>query len=115
MIVDAYRKDVNDVLARRLRDPAQRETVVSAVMEGFESLEKKGVPDLDARLRDIEDKVRKLAENVELGFVNGRLVVKVAGSSESLIKQLRFGSDWFEPWPKVDEVLLAAILVDPEK
>lgn len=115
MIADVCKKAFDAVLEQRLRDPAQRETVVSAVMAGFESLEKKPVPDLDRRLRDMEDKVRKLAESVELGFVNGRLVVKVAGSSESLIKQLRFGSDWFEPWPKVDEVLLAAILVDPEK
>lgn len=115
MIVDAYREVYNGVLEQRLRDPAQRETVVSVIMEGFESLEKKAVPDLDRRTKDMEEAVRKLSENVELGFVNGRLVVKVAGSSESLIKQLRFGSDWFEPWPKVDEVLLAAILVDPEK
>lgn len=115
MIVDAYREAYNGVLEQRLRDPAQRETVVSVIMEGFESLEKKAVPDLDRRTKDMEEAVRKLSENVELGFVNGRLVVKVAGSSESLIKQLRFGSDWFEPWPKVDEVLLAAILVDPEK
>lgn len=115
MILDAYREAFDAVMARRLRDEAQRETVVAAIMEGFESLEKKPVPDLDRRTRDMEEKVRKLSENVELGFVNGRLVVKVAGSSESLIKQLRFGSNWFEPWPKVDEVLLAAILVDPEK
>lgn len=115
MIADALREAYDGVLSRRLRDPAQRETVVSVIMEGFESLEKKAVPDLDRRTKDMEEAVRKLSENVELGFVNGRLVVKVAGSSESLIKQLRFGSDWFEPWPKVDEVLLAAILVDPEK
>lgn len=115
MIVDTYRAAIDEILDLRLRSPAQRETVVAAVMGGFESLEKKPVPDLDKRTKDIEEKVRKLAEEVKIGFVNSRLVVKVAGSSESLIKQLRFGSDWFAPWPKIDEVLLAAILVDPEK
>lgn len=115
MIVDAYRAAIDGVLERRLRSEAQRETVVAAVMGGFESLKKQPVPDLDKRTKDIEKKVRKLAEEVRIGFVNSRLVVRVAGSSESLIKQLRFGSDWFAPWPKIDEVLLAAILVDPEK
>jgi hypothetical protein len=115
MMVDAYKEAMNGVLDQRLRDPAQRETVVSVIMEGFNRLDKKAVPDLEKRTKDMEDRVRQMSENIELSFVNGRLVVKVAGSSESLMKQLRFGSDWFEPWDKVDEVLLAAVLVDPEK
>lgn len=114
MMVDAYKEAVDGVMARRLRDPAQRETVVAAIMAGFEALTKKPVPDLDKRTKDMEDRVRRMSESIELGFVNGRLVVKVAGSSDSLMKELRFGSDWFEPWSKVDEVLTAAVLVDPE-
>lgn len=115
MIVDAFNEAVDGVMERRLRDQKQRDLVVEAVMTGFGQLQKKPVDDLDKRLQEMGERVRRMSENVSLGFVNGRLVVKVAGSSDALMNELRFGSDWYEPWEKVDEILLAAILVEPTK
>jgi len=115
MIVETFRAGVDKVLADRLAKAEQRELVVAAVMEGFGRLRKNAGPDLPDRIKDIEKRVRHMAEEVAVGFVNGRLVLKVAGSSDSLMKELRRGTDWYEPWEKVDETVLAASLVDPPK
>jgi hypothetical protein len=98
-----------------LRDSAQRETVVGALMAGFQKVRKKMVPDEVARLQKLQERIYRMSESVKLNFVNGRLVVKVSGSSEALMSELRRGTDWHDPWDKVDEILLAAILMDPEK
>jgi len=113
MIADAINEAVDGVMEKRLRERDQREQVVEALMTGFGALRKKPVDDLPERLKRIEEKARRMSESVSLSFVNGRLVVKVAGSSESFMTELRRGSDWYEPWEKVDEVVFAAILVDP--
>jgi hypothetical protein len=114
-MVEVLHKTLDLILDERLRNEAQRETVVRIIMEGFGSLEKKPVDNLEERTEKIEAGVRKMVESVKLGFVNERLEVRVVGSSGALLKQLRFGSDWFAPWPKVDQILLAAILVNPPK
>lgn len=115
MIADALRESIDDILEARLRDQDQREQVVAALITGFGLLSKKPVDDLPERIRVVEEKARKMAEQVGIGFVNGRLVVKVDGSSEAFMTELRRGTDWYEPWEKVDEIVLAAILVDPSK
>lgn len=114
MIEDAFRDAVDDALNDRLRDPKQKAFVVSTLMDGFSRLPQKPVPDVAKRLETLQNRMRLMLENVSLAYVNGRLVVKVAGSSESLMIELRRGTSWYAPWDKVDETLLAAILVDPE-
>jgi len=114
-IVDELHAAFDNIFEERLRDPKQRELVVSTIMAGFINLKQKPVPDLAERIKGIEKRVSKMVEEVSLGFVNGRLVFKVAGSSESLMTELRHGSNWYEPWEKIDEILLAAILIDPGK
>lgn len=106
---------MDGVLKERLRDPEQRQYVVDTVMAGFAELRKKPVPDLEARVQKIEERVRQMVQEIELRFVNGRLVVKAVGSSETLMTELRRGSNWYEPWDRVDEVVFAAVLVDPSK
>jgi len=54
-------------------------------------------------------------QNIGIKFQRDKFVVTVAGSSEALMNQLRRGSDWYEPWDKVDELVLAVVLVDPPK
>lgn len=115
MIASLLMKAVDDVLLERLRDKKQQELVVASVMAGFEALRKKPVDNLPQRMKVLEGQVRQMAEDIRLGFVNGRLVVKVAGSSESLMTDLRRGTEWFEPWEEIDELVLAAALVDPSK
>lgn len=106
---------INDMFAERLQVPAHRELVVSAVMTGFTQLQKKPVPDLLARTAKLEERVRSMTEHIALHFVNGRLVVKVAGSAEALMNELRRGSDWYAPWDRVDDHVVAAILLEPSK
>lgn len=115
MIADALNEAINGVLELRLRDLKQREMVVTILMDGFANLKKKPVPDLAQRIEAVQKRVKAMSEDIGIGFINGRLVVKVKGSSESLLTELRHGSDWYDPWDKVDEVTLAAILIDPAK
>lgn len=115
MIVKALINSVDRVLKARLRDVRQRDLVVTTLMLGFTALSKKPVPDLDKRMKSIETRAKVLAENITVGFDNGRLVVSVTGSSESLLKEFRRGTDWYEPWDRVDEIVLAAVLANPSK
>ena len=106
---------VDSILTDRLTDPAQRDFVVATVMRGFTDLHKKPVPDLPDRMRRMQQRVAEMVKQVALGFVNGRLVVKVTGSSEALMTELRRGSDWYEPWDEIDGIVLTAILTEPTK
>ncbi len=115
MITNALMGALDEVVSERLRQESQRQLIASAVMEGFALLAKKPVPDLENRTEELKKRVLKMAEEIKLSFVNGRLVVKVAGSSEALMKELRYGTDWYAPWDKVDETVYAAALVDPPK
>lgn len=99
-------------MERKLKSPRQREFVVSSVMAVFSTIKKKPVTDLDSRISALEKRVANLAESMSIEFTNGRLVVKVAGSAEILLTELRRGTDWYEPWDKVDEILLASALVE---
>lgn len=113
MIADAFIVSMDDVMAKRLDDPKQRDYVVTALMTAFDGVQKKAVPDLEQRVKAVEARVRLMVEDVGIAFVQGTFVVKVAGSSESLMKEFRRGTDWYMPWDEVDEILLAAILVNP--
>lgn len=115
MIADVFKQTIDGVMERRLRSRKQRDLVVTSVMAAFAKVRKKPVPDEPQRLQRLQERVYRMSEDVSLGFVNGRLVVKVAESSQALMTELRRGTDWYDPWDKVDEILLAAILVDPEK
>jgi len=114
-MIDALNNAISEVFNQRLRNRKQRELVVATLMTGFSRLAKKPVDDLPGRTQEIEEKARKMSENIHLGFAHGRCVVKVVGSSESFLTELRHGTNWYEPWEKVDEIVLAAILVDPSK
>ena len=105
--------DVDAVLNKRLQNEAQQAVVVAAIMAGFAGVPKKPVPDEVERTQALESQVSQLAKNLRIGFVGERLVVKTAGSSESLLVRLRRGSDWYAPWEQVDEILLAAAFTDP--
>ena len=115
MIVEAFNASVDAVMKDRLRNRKQRDLVVTAIMDGFAKLRKKPVQDEPQRLQKLQERVYRMSESVAIGFEKGRMVVKVAGSSEALMSELRRGTDWHDPWDKVDEILLAAILTDPER
>lgn len=115
MIAERIRQAVDQVIERRLRDPKQRQFIAQTIMNGFEAVPKKPVPDLPQRIERMRERVYAMTADLRIGFVGESLVVKVAGSSEALMKELRRGTEWYSPWEKVDEILFAATLVDPEK
>jgi len=106
---------VSAVMRRRLQQPRQRDWVASRVMQGFTARALRPVPDLDQRLRRLQTQVQNMAQNIELSFRGETPVVKVTGSAEQLLTQLRRGTSWYAPWDEIDEVLLAAVLSDPPK
>lgn len=115
MIIETLNTSVDALLTERLRDFKQRDRIVAAVMDGFSRVRKSTVPDLQKRLEQLEAGIWTLTENIQLRFLHGRPVVKVAGSSEALLEQLRRGTDWYEPWDDIDRILLAAVLIDPKQ
>jgi hypothetical protein len=100
---------------KRMRDPAQRRQVAAALMQMFTNLRKKPVTDLDRRVQTMRQQIDRAVEDMSLQFVRGELVIKVAGSAELLINLFRRGSDWFQPEPDVDKIVLAAMLTDPKR
>jgi len=102
-------------MAERTRDPEIRQRIVLAVMTAFAGLRKKPVPDLALRVQKMQEQVQRLAEEVSVEFQHGNLVVKPAGSAESLIRQFRLGSDWFDPEPDIDHIIVAAALAGPKR
>ncbi len=98
---------VNNVFAERLKDRKQRDNVVRALMLWLTTkARKKTVPDLDVRLRNIEERVKRLVENMRIEIEKDTLVVKASGSDEETLKMFRLGTSWFE----ANEDLMATIL-----
>ena len=99
----------------RMRDPAQKQQVASAIMRMFDGLRKKPVADLEQRAEKMRQRVNLAVESMSVEFSRDELVVKVAGSAEALLNEFRRGSDWFQPEPDVDKIILAAMMVDPKR
>ena len=69
----------------------------------------KPLPDLPQRIMAMEPKLRRMAKNLVLSFLDGKLVIKADAESESLLSLLRRGSDWFDPHPDVNAAILMAL------
>ena len=115
MIAEALEQSMQKLVEDRLRDPAQKAMVAATIMQMFTNLRKKPVPDLAQRTEAMQKRITRAVEDMSVQFVRGELVVKVAGSAESLLAQFRRGSDWFAPEPDVDKIILAAMMVDPKR
>ena len=114
-VTDLFHHDVDSALSECLHTDTQRQAVATALLAEFMKVRQLPVPDLPERLQRLTERMRQLVKSVRIGFLNGRLVVKATGSAESLLTELRHGSDWYAPWEKVDETLLAVILSNPTK
>lgn len=89
----------------------QQDAVVANFMSWFqEGARLKQVPDLQDRLAAMEKKLRKMAENLEIEFVEGKLVIRSDAESMTVLNQLRRGSSWFDPHPGVDEAIMFALI-----
>lgn len=101
---------LNDEFKHRLRDVDQRARIVSALYTWLVNVaRKKALPDLDQRCNAMKAEFEQLAENMEVSIVAGKWVVKAAGSSESTLKKLRLGTDWFDGSPDVLEIVLTGL------
>jgi len=90
---------------------AQQDAVVSQFMEWLQERARlKPVPNLQDNIVGMEKKLRKMAENLEIEFVEGKLVIRSDAESMTLLRLLRRGSSWFDPHPGVDETILFALI-----
>lgn len=88
----------------------KEDAVVSVFMDWFNnSARLKALPDLPQRIGAMEPKLRRMAKNLDLSFLDGKLVIKADAESESLLSLLRRGSDWFDPHPDVNAAILVAM------
>lgn len=69
----------------------------------------KPVPDLQKRLLEIGPKLKKMAKNLKITVLEGKLVIRTDAESESLLSLLRRGSSWFSPHPDVNAALLLGL------
>jgi hypothetical protein len=112
ILEQTIQKQVRD---RLQQDAEQKQFVVDKIMSAFTRLRKKPVPDLAQRTARLLGRVQKLVEDLSVEFKWGRLVVKSAGSSESLLTELRRGTDWYDPLEEIDDIIVAAVMVDPKR
>ncbi len=88
----------------------KEEAVVAVFMDWLNNTARlKPLPDLPQRIAGLEPKLRRMAKNLDLRFLDGKLVIKADAESESLLSLLRRGSDWFDPHPDVNAAILVAL------
>lgn len=88
----------------------QEDKVVQVFMNWFNKEARlKPVPDLAQRVADMEPKLRKMAENLDVSIQKGKLVVRADAESTALLSLLRRGSEWFDPHRDVDAAIMWAL------
>ena len=70
---------------------------------------KRPVPDLPKRLEQFRKQIEVLAEYLTIEIGSEGYVVKTVGDAESTLRQLKRGTDWFDPASDVTEMILGAI------
>lgn len=101
---------VDNVFQQRLKDKEQQQKVVTALMDWLtDKAKKKPLPDLQARLDEMRERVKKLVKGMTIEIKHDKPVVKAAGSDEDTWKMFRLGSSWFEPNPDLMETVLSGL------
>lgn len=75
----------------------------------FTARKKAGV-DLEARLEEMRKRFDVLAENFQLRYGDGKLVVRVSGDAENTLRMLERGTDWFDPAEDATAIIVGAVL-----
>jgi hypothetical protein len=89
---------LHETLKAKFDDRTQRAKVAQALARWLRhDAKKKPLADIEYRLNDWAERLRRMVEHMEIDFSDGKLVTKVAPSDEQTLKMLQFGSDWFEP------------------
>lgn len=100
----------NAKLADRAKDSAAVKNGAASIMLAFSNVRKIQSPDLDIKVAKLSSDIERLLEGVYVDYFQGKLVVRVNGSSEHLLSELRRGSSWFEAVPDIDHLILAALI-----
>lgn len=101
---------VDNVYQQHFDDREQRSKVVEALMQWLTlRARKKAVPDLTERLRRMQERTKKMVENMTVVIEKDKPVVKVGSSDEETWKMFRLGTDWFEPNPDAIETVLSGL------
>ena len=115
MIADSIERSIQARINAKLRDPAQRNLVKSTIMHAFAGVRKRNVPDLAKRIADFESRVERMVPSLVVEFQRQTLVVRSRGADDGLLNQLRRGSDWFDPEPEIDNIIVASLLLRPQR
>ena len=104
-IVGWLKSDASDALERGGRD---------RVKEALENwlvftARKRQLPDLPKRLEGFRKRIGLLADNLTIEIGPEGYVVKAVGDAESTLRQLKRGTDWFDPAQNVIEMIVGAI------
>jgi len=114
-VLEAFDETVKKYVEQQAHKTEQKQQIVTVVMDSFGYVQKKPVPDLGIRMAAMQKRVEQLAEDISVKFAYGKWVVSAAASSESLLKELRYGSNWYTPVPDIDDLILAAVLFDAKR
>jgi hypothetical protein len=99
----AVSSDLHGILeAGRARLPAALEVHLRAVR-------KRADANHEAEIVAYRPKLKQLAEKLSVGFAGGAIVFRAQGSAEQVLKELRYGSPWFEGSDNITEIILAGL------
>jgi len=101
---------LSDALQEGLRSGRRSEIEERLVAWLDFTARKKPVSDLEQRLEQMRKRIHVLAQSLDINCESGVAVVKASGESDSTLKMLERGTDWFDPADDVTEIIVAAVL-----
>lgn len=85
---------------------SRRQVVLKYVMDRFAMARKKPVPDLPERIEKMHKRISTMVEELQTGYEQAEIVVKVTGSAQTTLRLLERGTDWFEPMPDLSAEII---------
>lgn len=71
---------------------------------------KKPVPDLQERLNQLQKNLYSMADQLKFEVTESdQINLQVVGSAEHILKELTFGSTWFDGHPRLADFILKAV------
>lgn len=71
---------------------------------------KPSVADFDNKVVAYVEELGELADHIKIELVENRYVVTTNGSRESTLRDLRIGTNWFDPHKNIDGFILEEML-----
>lgn len=91
---------VEDEVNRLLNEEGSinRMQIMDSLLRSFAVVRKRQLPDLDAKVAEMELKIRDLSQCIRFkaNLKDSTVVITASGESDSVLLQLTFGSMWFD-------------------